>query len=182
MKKPIVKALACAMALTMALSSPISALATEGISTIFSTGNSDDPKKSATSSVTNTDTGVIDVEDTKEKEYKEVVGIEIDPSSVTLSTAKAGKEKVKFTPTIIFDSDAFGTEAFSLAEMSEMSDQIFVLDGIEYYASELQKKLYENVTWVYGKWDENTKEFDKTSADQSKNRVKLAFERMVQLL
>ena len=61
--------------------------------------------------------------------------------------------------------------------MSEMSDQIFVLDGIEYYASELQKKLYENVTWVYGKWDENTKEFDKTSADQSKNRVKLAFEK-----
>jgi len=175
MKKPIVKALACAMALTMALSSPISALATEGISNIFSAGNSDDPKKSATSSVTNTDTGVIDVEESKD-EYKQVVGIEIDPSSAILSTKNAGKEKVKFTPTIIFDNDAKDTEAFSLAELSEMSDQIFVFDGVEYYGiDEFQKALYNNLTWVYGKWDENTKEFDKSSADQSKNRVKLAF-------
>ena len=72
MKKPIVKALACAMALTMALSSPISALATEGIQNIFSK-TSDGKTDSNSNSVTNTNTHVDDIDENDPKDRKSVV-------------------------------------------------------------------------------------------------------------
>ncbi|MCI9401984.1 MAG: hypothetical protein HFJ07_19970 [Lachnospiraceae bacterium] len=172
MKKPIVKALACAMALTMALSSPISALATEGIQNIFSK-TSDGKTDSNSNSVTNTNTHVDDIDenDPNTNQYKNVIGVQIDPESVSLKYDETKELKA----TILTSDDAAGTEAFSFAELSEMSDNIvFVLDGVEYSGSDAQKQLNKQLKWVYGGWDENGNLIE-NSLEEAKDRIKLKY-------
>ncbi len=173
MKKTIVKALACAMALTMALSSPISALATEGIQNIFSK-TSDGKTDSNSNSVTNTNTHVDDIDenDPNTNQYKNVIGVQIDPESVSLKYDETKELKA----TILTSDDAKGTEAFSFAELSEMSDNIvFVLDGVEYSGSDAQKQLNKQLKWVFGGWDENGKLIE-NSPEEAKKRIKLEYE------
>lgn len=165
MKKPIVKALACAMALTMALSSPVSALATEGIRDIFTT--SEGKTNTGTGTGTGTDTKAADV-DENDPNYVQVVGIEIAPSS---SFLKPGSKKT-LEATIIAETEAKDTEAFSMQELSQMSDDmIFVFEGKEYRGTDVQKALADKLTWVYGKW-ENDK-YVEISGTQAKGRIEM---------
>lgn len=151
MKKPILKALAAGLAITMAFSSPVTALA-EGISGIFapaeSTGNSNSRSK------TNTNSGVEDFEDKKDIAYN-VVGVAFDKDVVDLEVSDKDRNEALLSAVILIDNSedlAQGTESkrsISVQELADYEDLILTFDGNQVTADQLYKYLtfYEDVDY-----------------------------------
>lgn len=136
MKKTMIKALACGLAFTLALSTPV-AVSAEGLSDIYTTS---EKSENDTSTNTNTDTNS-NAEVIEEETYAKVIGIVLDKEAATVEAGKT----INLEATILIDNNAQGdTESFrgmSVAELMAAEDMIVVFEGQEVKASDLVAKL-----------------------------------------
>lgn len=142
MKKIMIKALACGLAFTLALSTPV-AVSAEGLSDIYTTSEkseNDTSTNTNTNTNTNTDTNS-NAEVIEEETYAKVIGIVLDKEAATVEAGKT----INLEATILIDNNAQGdTESFrgmSVAELMAAEDMIVVFEGQEVKASDLVAKL-----------------------------------------
>jgi len=143
MKKPI-KALACGLALCMALSSPVSALA-GSITDIFTqSGDSQDggALDTDTSTGTHTRTNSTPIEIDEEKEY-DVVGVAFDKEAVTAIIDDVPENPILTAMVLINpkgDSQS-GTESIRVQELMAYEDLTLTIQGRDIKASDVYKNL-----------------------------------------
>ncbi len=142
MKKPMIKALACSLAFTLALSTPV-AVSAEGISSVYSVSEESDNKtKTNTNTNTNTDTNS-NAEIIDEADYSKVIGLVVNPEQASV---EVGKE-ITLEASILVGCEAeAGTDSFrsmSLNDLAAEEDMVVVFEGEEILAAKLAEKL----TW-----------------------------------
>lgn len=148
MKKPMIKALACSLAFTLALSTPV-AVSAEGIANVYSeTQKSENDTNTNTN--TNTDTNS-SAESIDQETYAQVIGLVVNPEEASVEVNK----EIELSASILVDCEAqAGTEGFRSMSLNDLDeDMVVVFEGEEILAAKLAEKL----TWYEDSENNNVK-------------------------